>query len=74
MKFRDQDPEAYRQRLEAKLPPLRIRATLAFAGLYQVTHELIKAAVLDEVRQFYWQVRDGAMTYNELAYAENVRA
>jgi len=42
MKFRDQDPEAYRQRLEAKLPPLRIRATLAFAGLYQVTHELIR--------------------------------
>jgi len=43
MKFRNQDPEAYRQRLEAKLRPLRIRATLAFAGLYHVTHELIKA-------------------------------
>ena len=40
--------------LEAKLQPERIRATLAFAGLYQMTHQLIKEAVLDEVRQFYW--------------------
>ncbi len=41
-------------RLEAKLHPARIRATLGFAGLYQITHELIKHSVLDEVKQFYF--------------------
>lgn len=30
-----------------------IRSTLAFAGLYQVTHEMIQHAVLDKVREFY---------------------
>jgi hypothetical protein len=50
-----------------------MRATLAFAGLYQMTHELIKVAVLDEVRQFYWQgVHDGVPVYNDQAYAERV--
>jgi len=34
------------QQLEAKLQPQRIRATLSFAGLYQISHEMIK--------QFYW--------------------
>jgi hypothetical protein len=37
----------------AKLRLERVRATLGFAGLYQMTHELIKAAVLVAVRQFY---------------------
>lgn len=69
----NQDPEAYRQRLEAKLRPERIRATLGFAGLYQIIHELIKTAVLDEVREFYWRgIEDGVVVYNEPAYAENV--
>lgn len=73
MNLGDQDPEAYRQRLEAKLSPERMRATLAFAGLYQMTHELIKAAVLDEVRQFYWRgVNDGVAIYDDLAYANRV--
>jgi WD40 repeat protein len=44
VKIGDQNPEAYQQRLEAKLRPERIRATLGFAGLYQVIHELIKTA------------------------------
>lgn len=48
-----EDPDAYRLRLEAKLQPQRMRATLAFAGLYQVTHEMIKQSVLEEVRLFY---------------------
>lgn len=70
-----QDPEAYRRRLEAKLQPERMRATLGFAGLFQMTHELIKTSVLDEVREFYWRgVEDGAMVYDERAYAENVLA
>ena len=39
--------------LKAKLAPANIRATLAFAGLFQLTHELIKRSVLDEVKGFY---------------------
>jgi hypothetical protein len=66
VKVGNQDPEAYRQRLEAKLRPERIRATLGFAGLYQMTHELIKTAVLDEVREFYWRgIEDGVVIYDE---------
>lgn len=75
MKIGDQDPETYRQRLEAKVRPERIRATLGFAGLYQMTHELIKTAVLDEVRGFYWRgIKDGVVVHDEQAYAENVLA
>ncbi|MBL0003080.1 MAG: hypothetical protein IPP00_03525 [Actinomycetales bacterium] len=40
-------------KLQAKLEPSRMRSTLAFAGLFQVTHELIKRNVLDEVKAFY---------------------
>ncbi len=47
------DPVGYEQRLNAKLQPDIIRGTLAFAGLYQVTHEMLKQAVLDKVREFY---------------------
>jgi hypothetical protein len=75
VKIGHQDPEAYRQRLEAKLRPERIRATLGFAGLYQIIHELIKTAVLDEVREFYWRgIEDGVVVYDEQAYAEDVLA
>lgn len=73
MKIGDQDGQIYRRRLEAKLRPERMRATLAFAGLYQVTHELIKTAVIHDVRAFYWRgVNDGAMVYDEHAYAKQV--
>lgn len=75
MKIGNQDPEAYRQRLEAKLRPERMRDTLGFAGLYQMTHELIKTAVLDEVHEFYWRgIEDGVMVYDEQVYAEKVLA
>ncbi|MGN7779308.1 hypothetical protein ACTJJE_07285 [Mycolicibacterium sp. 22603] len=47
------DPVGYEQRLRAKLKPDIIRGTLAFAGLYQITHEMIKHAVLDKVREFF---------------------
>lgn len=47
------DPVGYEQRLRAKLRPGIIRGTLAFAGLYQITHELIKQAVLVKVRDFF---------------------
>ena len=36
-------------------------------------HELIKTAVLDEVRKFYWRgIEDGVVVDDEQAYAENV--
>ena len=75
MKIGNLDPEAYRRRLEAKLEPTTIRATLGFAGLYQMTHELIKVAVLDEVREFFWRgIERGIMVYDESRYADDVLA
>lgn len=75
MEIGNQDPEAYRRRLEAKLRPARIRATLGFAGLYQLVHELIKTAVLAEVREFYHRgFEDGVVLYDEQAYAKDVMA
>jgi hypothetical protein len=47
------DPDAYRAALEAKLAPERIRSTLAFAGLFQLTHELLKVSILDDVKGFF---------------------
>jgi hypothetical protein len=52
MRYED-DPAEYARRLEAKLSPHRIRATLAFSGLYQLTHEQIKRTVLDDVKSFF---------------------
>jgi hypothetical protein len=46
-------------RLEAKLQPARVRATLAFAGLFQVTHEMLKSMVLDDVKCFYGYISIG---------------
>jgi len=67
------DPEEYRQRLEAKLQPHRIRATLSFAGLYQITHEMIKQSVLEEVRLFYRQGFDETgWQYDEEGYKRQV--
>lgn len=45
------DPHAYRQRLEARLAPGRIKSTLAFAGLYQLTHEMLKSSDLDDAAE-----------------------
>lgn len=48
------------QRLEAiaaKLQPWRIRSTLEFAALLQLTHELIKVSVMDGVKGFYGNVK-----------------
>jgi len=56
-------------RLQAKLAPQRIRATLAFAGLYQVTHEMIKHAVVDEVAGFYGKsILDDTWWYGDDSY------
>ena len=65
--------EGYRQRLEAKLQPQRIRATLSFAGLYQITHEMIKQSVLEEVRLFYRHGFDETgWQYHEEGYKRQV--
>jgi hypothetical protein len=47
------DPDEYRARLAAKLDPAHVRMTLGFAGLFQITHELIKQSVLKQVHDFY---------------------
>lgn len=47
------DPIGFEQRLRAKLQPANLRATMAFAGLYQITSEMIRHAVIDKVRDFY---------------------
>jgi len=58
------DPIGFEQRLRAKLQPANLRATMAFAGLYQITSEMIRHAVIDKVRDFYWigVESDGAMS------------
>lgn len=43
----------YKRRLEAKLEPQTIRATLTFAGIYQITHEMIKHSVVQEIKNFF---------------------
>lgn len=48
------DPIGFEERLRAKLQPANLRATMAFAGLYQITNEMIRHAVIDKVRDFYW--------------------
>lgn len=53
------DPKGYEERLKAKLQPARVRSTLAFAGLFQLTHEMLKSMVLDDVRSFFGYVSVG---------------
>jgi hypothetical protein len=65
--------EEARAELVAKLQPERIRATLAFAGLYQIAHAQIQHAVLEEVRQFYCTGFDEAgWRYDEEGYTAQV--
>ncbi|MEP7194325.1 MAG: hypothetical protein ABI903_15860 [Actinomycetota bacterium] len=73
------DPKDYEERLKAKLQPARVRSTLAFAGLYQLTHEMLKSMVFDDVKSFFgyisargegvWLPESG-----ELEYRRNVLA
>lgn len=68
-----ENPERYEAKLRSKLRPETIRSTLAFAGLFQITHEMIKKAVLVEVCEFYAHGFDGnGTTYDEEAYAAGV--
>lgn len=75
VKNEDRGSQDYKRRLEARLHPESIRATLGFAGLFQMTHELLKKAVLEDVREFYWRgFDDGRPVYNEQAYTDDVLA
>lgn len=51
--FGGRSSEEYEQLLKAKLQPSAISSTLSFAGLYQMTHEMLKHAILEMVRTFY---------------------
>ena len=68
-------PKGYMQQIEAMLQPQRIRATLSFAGLHQITHEIIKQSVPEEVRLFYRQGFDETgWQYDEEEYKRRVRS
>jgi hypothetical protein len=68
-----EDRAAKQAQFESKLRPERIRATLAFAGLYQMTHSLIQRSVLDDVRELFCTGFDeNGMRYDEAGYQAQV--
>lgn len=65
--------EEYEQLLKAKLQPQAIRATLELAGLYQMTHEMLKHAIPEKVRDFYCTgFNEEGFTYDETTYKQKV--
>jgi hypothetical protein len=71
--FGGRSREEYEQRLLAKLQPSTIRSTLSFAGLYQMTHEMLKHAILEKVRNFYCIGFDqDGFTFDERGYQWHV--
>lgn len=72
----DDDSEAWAARLRAKLEPDAIRSTLAFAGLYQLVHEMIKSCVLDDLKGFYGQdpLEKGQWLWGDESYRTEVLA
>jgi hypothetical protein len=61
--------------VRAKLASEQIRATLSFAGLLLVVYEMVKQAVVGDVRQFYCRGFDETgMLYDEARYARDVRS
>lgn len=68
-------PDDYEARLRAKLAPEQIRATLSFAGLILIVYEMVKQAVVKDVREFYWSGFDeSGMLYDEEGYARDVKS
>ena len=68
-------PDDYEARLRAKLAPERIRATLSFAGLILIVYEMVKQAVVKDVREFYWRGFDeSGMLYDEESYTRDVKS
>lgn len=71
--FRGRSKEEYERLLLAKLQPAAIRSTLSFAGLYQMTHEMLKQAILQRVRDFYSTgFNEKGITVDEHAYQTHV--
>ncbi len=71
--FGGRSRDEYEQRLMAKLQPAAIRSTLSFAGLYQMTHEMLKHAILERVRNFYCTGFDqDGFTFDERGYQGHV--
>jgi hypothetical protein len=71
--FGGRSREDYEQLLLAKLQPASIRSTLSFAGLYQMTHEMLKQAIIDRVRSFYSPgFNEKGPTLDEVAYRVKV--
>lgn len=67
-------PDDYEARLRAKLAPERIRPTLSFAGLILIVYEMMKQAVVTDVREFYLRGFDeSGMLYDEEGYARDVK-
>lgn len=65
--------EEYEQLLMAKLQPQVMRSTLAFAGLYQITHEMLKQAIPEKVRDFYCTgFNEDGFTYDDVRYRRDV--
>jgi hypothetical protein len=67
------DVEQMRPLLEAKLQPWRLRATLTFAGLFQLTHDMIRQVVLQNVKDFYLRGFDeSGLVYDKDRYMADV--
>lgn len=65
--------EETERRLLAKLQPDAVRSTLAFAGLYQLAHEMLKKAILEDVRGFYaFGVDDAGPILDKRMYEQHV--
>ena len=59
--------------LAAKLAPSNLRFTMAFAGLFQLTHEMLKTSIIDKLREFYWRGLDeNGPRYDEAGYERDV--
>ncbi|MEQ4566867.1 hypothetical protein [Paenarthrobacter sp. CAP02] len=71
--FRGRSKEEYERLLLAKLQPAAIRSTLSFAGLYQMTHEMLKQVIPQRVRDFYCTgFSEKGTVLDEHAYQEHV--
>ncbi|WP_420180830.1 hypothetical protein [Paenarthrobacter sp. TA1.8] len=71
--FGGRSRDEYEAMLLAKLQPDAIRATLSFAGLYQMTHEMLKQAILERVRDFYrTRFDETGSVLDQAAYNEHV--
>lgn len=65
--------EDYERLLEGKVSHENLRLTLAFAGLFQLAHEMLKYAILGKVRGFYLRGFDETgMLYDEISYKAQV--